>query len=154
MENGTNTQNGRKKKSIGSEDTDDIQPKCKKRQSETDDVGKKKNIGSEVMDDIQPKCKKRQSETDDVGKKKNIGSEDMDDMQSRRKKRKLETDDVGKKKNIGSEDNCSIPDVREESLTQMMLMKNPKILKMTKRKNNLKTPEEKESQQKLMMERI
>ena len=36
-ENGLKTDKGKQKKSIGSEDTDDNQPKCKRRHSETDD---------------------------------------------------------------------------------------------------------------------
>ena len=40
-ENGSKTENSKRKKNVGSEDTDDIQPKHKRRKSETDDVGKK-----------------------------------------------------------------------------------------------------------------
>ena len=40
-ENGSKMENGKRKKNFGSEDTDDMQPKCKRRKSETDDVGKK-----------------------------------------------------------------------------------------------------------------
>ena len=59
-EHGSKTEDGSGKKNIGSEDTDNMQPKCKRRKLEKDDIGKK----SKKTDDD----KKQKKSEDNTGK--------------------------------------------------------------------------------------